>query len=135
MIWTPEEPKYGCMIRIKINSIYHYGIYVSHNEIIQFGFAPMINSIFRESDIKVCTSDIDTFSQGKPIEVAIFTKEEEKKNRTPDKVIEYARSKIGMDGYNILHNNCEHFAYECITGRHYSSLITDAYDIMRYVNA
>ena len=27
-----------------------------------------------------------------------------------------ARSRLGEGGYNILHNNCEHFVNECVFG-------------------
>ncbi|MBR5140488.1 MAG: 4'-phosphopantetheinyl transferase superfamily protein, partial [Clostridia bacterium] len=33
-----------------------------------------------------------------------------------DQIIAYARTKMGTKGYNILYNNCEHFANECVFG-------------------
>ena len=35
---------------------------------------------------------------------------------SPSKTVERARSKLGEDGYNIVFNNCEHFAIWCKTG-------------------
>ena len=33
--------------------------------------------------------------------------------------------------YNILYNNCEHFAYECIFGKKYSSQTDKAKEIIK----
>ena len=55
-------------------------------------------------------------------------RKEKKKQRKPKEVVAYARSKIGMRGYNILYNNCEHFANECVFGKAKSSTVDDVRD-------
>ncbi len=104
------------MIRVALGSIYHVGIYVSDDEVIQFGLAPTQRNLTRDSDIEVLSSDIYTFLAGGFLEVCVFDRREKRKHRKPDQVVEYARSKIGSKGYNIIYNNCEHFANECISG-------------------
>ena len=42
-----------------------------------------------------------------------------------EKTVERARSKLGQKGYNILTNNCEHFAIWCKTGEEESSQVRD----------
>ena len=116
MKWGYKDPSYGDMIRVGLGEIYHVGIYVSDDEIIQFGLAPSMRALLRDSEIEVLSSDIDTFLAGGFLEVAEFDKKEKKKHRSPKEVVAYARSKIGTRGYNILYNNCEHFATACITG-------------------
>ena len=116
MKWLLKDPSPGDMIRVALGGIYHVGVYVSDDEVIQFGLAPTRRSGLRDEDIEVLSSDIDTFLAGGFLEVCEFDKKEAKKNRKPKEIIKYARSKIGMKGYNILYNNCEHFATECITG-------------------
>ncbi len=116
MKWSYTEPSYGDMIRVAVGSLYHFGIYVSDGEVIQFGLPPTRHGDMPASDIEVLASDIDTFLDGGFLEVCEFDKKEKKKNRTPDKIVEYARAKIGTRGYHILYNNCEHFANECVSG-------------------
>jgi len=119
MKWLFKEPVAGDMIRVSFGDFWHFGIYVSDGEVIQFGLAPPQRPTIPDSEIEVLSSDIDAFLAGGFLEVAEFDKKESKKNRKPAEVIAFARSKLGMRGYNILYNNCEHFAMECITGERF----------------
>ncbi len=117
MIWWQTECKAGDMIRISFGNFYHYGIFVSEEEVIQFGLPPFEGLLNRKNeDIAVCISDIDTFSGGKVVEVATPEKSDKKKRLSPKKTIQRAREKLGERGYDILHNNCEHFARYCYFG-------------------
>ena len=109
------------MLRVKTGDIYHYGIFVSEDEIIQFGPTPSERLRMRNDEIKVISTDIDAFLVGGFLEVAEFDKKEKKKNRKPNEVVSYAKASLGKGGYNILYNNCEHFANECVTGQASSS--------------
>ncbi len=119
MKWRPDIPKAGDMIRVEVGSIYHYGIYVSDDEIIQFGEPPIDILTRRDEDIRVIATDICLFSAGKIPERAIAETREEKKRFTNKKTVELARARIGESGYSIIHNNCEHFVYECVYGKKY----------------
>ena len=121
MKWWPKECAFGDMIRVKINSIYHYGIFVSENEVIQFGLPPVNIRSLTSQDTEVLSTDINTFSAGNIVEVGDMDRKEKKKARTPEKIVETARSRIGEKGYDLLQNNCEHFAYECVFGEKFSS--------------
>ncbi len=44
---------------------------------------------------------------------------------SPEETIRRARSKLGEQGYNLLLNNCEHFAFWCKTGVAKSSQVDD----------
>lgn len=116
-----KDPARGDMIRVELGGIYHFGIYVSDDEVIQFGLAPSRRQLLKDSEVEVLASDIDQFLAGGFLEVCEFDRRERKQNRTADAVVDYARSKLGMRGYSILHNNCEHFATECVTGKAVSS--------------
>ncbi len=131
MKWKMKEPSYGSMIRVGLGSIYHFGIYVSDDEVIQFGLAPSRRAMLRDSEVEVLASDIDTFLAGGFLEVAEFDKKEKKKLRSPDAVVAYAREKLGMRGYSILYNNCEHFANECLSGEHISHQADDVRALFR----
>ena len=93
---------------------------VSDEEVIQFGFAPNQHAPVPDHQVVVLASDIDAFLAGGFLEVCQFDRKESKKHRKPRDVVAYARSKLGMGGYNIIYNNCEHFANECVSGEHIS---------------
>ena len=113
------------MIRVGLNDIYHYGVFISYDEVIQFGLPPVARMGLNGDDIEVCASDIATFLSGGSLEVAEFDQAEKDKNRHPDDVVAYARGRLGERGYNILYNNCEHFAYDCVTGKPHCSQTSD----------
>ncbi len=114
MIWETKPPASGDMVRVKLGHIYHYGVFVSDTEIIQFGLAPSARTHVKNSDIEVCASDITAFSCGGEVEVGVF--DEQEKRNTAEQTVALARARLGEKGYHILYNNCEHFAYECVTG-------------------
>jgi len=120
MKWELIDCTRGDMIRVNLGSVFHYGIYVSDDEVIQFGYPPILRNIDKDRIVVVAT-DIATFSCGKIVEVASLTYADKRKRFNPEVVVENARERIGEEGYNIIHNNCEHFAYECYCGIHYSS--------------
>ena len=121
MIWCNRSPVYGDMLRIKAGSIYHYGIYVSENEVIQFGLAPIARPTVKDCDVAVCCSDLDTFRCNAVIEIGEPEESELPLLRSREEIVQCARSRIGEKKYNILYNNCEHFVYECVLGIKYCS--------------
>ena len=123
MTWQKTPPTAGSMIRVESGSIHHYGVYVSDREVIQFGLAPNARPELKDSDIEVLSTDIDTFLNGQCLEVAEFDRKEKKTHPAPEEAVAKARARMGERGYHILYNNCEHFAYECVTGKHYSQQV------------
>ena len=122
MKWEMKDCRRGDMIRIGFGQFYHYGIFVSEDEVIAFGLPPVGDLLTRNSaDVKVLATDIDTFAAGKLVEVAAFDVLEKCRRFSPAKTISLARERIGEGGYNLIHNNCEHFAYECVFGIHKST--------------
>ena len=131
MKWELTEPQCGDMIRIKTGNIYHYGVYVSDSEVIQFGVAPNARAGLKDSEIEVLATDIDVFLNGEYLEVCVLDKKELKTRIPPKKTVELARSRIGERGYNILYNNCEHFANECVMGVRRCSQADDVREFFR----
>lgn len=130
MKWTAKQPAAGDMIRVRLGNIYHYGVYASRGEVIQFGLAPCARPHLKDSEIEVCASDLDTFLCGGQVEVA---EPEQGKDsvRSPEQAVSYARQSLGRRGYHLLKNNCEHFAYECVTGKPYCSQTADVRALFR----
>lgn len=131
MRWLTVEPACGSMIRVQAGSIHHYGVYLSHDEVIQFGLAPNRRPDQKDADVRVLATSLTDFQNGEVLETAVFTPEESADHPTPAEAIATARRRLGEDGYHILYNNCEHFANECVTGKHYSEQVEGVREIMR----
>lgn len=129
MQWIDTTPKYGDIIRTKRQFYYHYGIFVSENEVIQFGLADDVNR--PAEDIFVLKSDIYDFMGYSNIEVAKPDHKERKKMRNIDDIVSTARARIGEGGYNLFENNCEHFVNECVFSEHCSIFLDDVRNRLR----
>lgn len=116
MKWALTEPKTGDMIRVKAGSVWHYGVFVSDDEVIQFGYAPFRRVALKDSEIEVVSTTIDDFLGGGFLEVAELDRKELKTRKRVEETVALARSRLGERGYSILYNNCEHFANECVFG-------------------
>lgn len=117
-IWVQKPPVMGDHIRVKrMHGIYtHHGIYVSDNEVIHFTGTDD-DSIMDSSKNRVISSDLNFFLKGGELEVKEYTDEEFQDLYAPDQIVTYARSCLGDGDYNVIFNNCEHFANVCTLGR------------------
>ena len=70
----------------------------------------------------ILRSPLDEFSRGQPITVVDYPEEE---ISAPGVTVRRAMGRLGEQNYNLLFNNCEHFAHWCKTGRHRSSQVED----------
>lgn len=120
---------YGDMIRTKVSFYHHYGIFVSEEQVIQFGLP---DDPLRAADqIKVLSTDIMTFLQGGELEVAQMDREERRSMYPPEQIVERAKQRLGQGGYDILHNNCEHFVHDCVFGQPKSAFLQDVREKLR----
>ena len=111
MKWELNEIKVGDAVRVNMGIYYHYGICTAEDRIVQFGL-PVIN--INADAVEVCATDIKTFLCGKFAEIMVLDKKELKKANNIETIIKKAEASIGEKGYNILHNNCEHFVNRCV---------------------
>jgi hypothetical protein len=59
------------------------------------------------------------------LEVKVYTVEELEDLFTPvEAIVNWARACLGDEGYNLVFNNCEHFANYCTLGRHHSHQVS-----------
>ena len=129
MNWKEKTPVYGDMIRTKVSFYHHYGIFVSEDQVIQFGLP---DDPLREAEqIKVLSTDMMTFLQGGELEVAQMDRAERKSMYSPEKIVERAQHRLGQGGYDILHNNCEHFVNDCVFGQPKSAFLQDVREKLR----
>ena len=93
------------------------GVYEHHG--IDCGDGSVIH--YRKTgEAMIAQTDYRTFGQGGPI----FTRHQSV-SFIPDVVIERAKSRLGERRYDLLTNNCEHFATWCKTGRSHSAQLTN----------
>lgn len=127
--WVAKTPVYGDIIRTKVQFYHHYGIFVSEEQVIQFGLA---DEPLRSADkIKVLSSNIAAFLQGGEVEVAVPDSAARRQMRSPEQIVEIARGRLGEGGYDILHNNCEHFVNDCAFGEHTSTFLQNVREKLR----
>ena len=112
------KPIKGDLIRVKRKlGYYHYGIYIGHNKVIHYS-APEDDSIFDNRNIEIRKGDLqENFLRGDTLEVNI-----------PYSSFYYrfivckrAKKLLGVHkfrdvDYDLLKNNCEHFANYCYFG-------------------
>ena len=63
------------------------------------------------------------------LEVRIFNSEELSKKRSPSDIVNYAFMQVDkrLGTYNLISNNCEHFANECVFGQAVSEQVEDVF--------
>lgn len=117
-IWVQKMPQKGDHIRVqRMNGLYaHHGIYVSDEEVIHFT-GKDDDSILDWSKPEVIQTDLAYFLKGGILEVKEYTDEEFADLYSPEQIVIYARACLGDKGYNLIFNNCEHFANVCTLGR------------------
>lgn len=120
MKWTVRELKKGDIIRVKLGNVYHYGVFLSEEEVVAFGYPPLPEFQNRQEKVSVLSTDIDVFACQSTVEAPVYSLKEKLIKNSPDKTEQIARSRIGEVGYDLIHNNCEHFAYEAVFNKHYS---------------
>ena len=85
------------------------GLYQHHG--IDCGDGTVIH--YRKPSETIERTSIETFAKGNPVYVAEYG---DGFGYIPDAVVERAESRLGEHKYNLLFNNCEHFASWCKTG-------------------
>ena len=120
--WVKKSPQKGNHIRVIHGPIAHHGIYISDAEVIHF--IDKDNYIILDWEkAEVISSDLDFFLQGGTLEVKEYTPSELDDLYTTEDIVKYARACVGDKGYNLVFNNCDHFANECTLGRFRSQQI------------
>ena len=129
MEWVIKKAKKGDIIRTKVKFYHHYGIFIDEENIIQFGFRD--NSGINPETIAVVSTDIKTFCDSHPFETAKLSLRERLKRKSVKEIVSTAQNSLGQRGYNILHNNCEHFVNSCVFGEAKSTFLNNAREEIR----
>lgn len=125
-VWVEKKPAMGDHIRVNRGLYCHHGIYVSDDEVIHFTGKDGDN-VLDWSKPEVITSDLDYFLKGDKLEVKEYTEDELEDLYPADHIVKYARACLGDKGYNLIFNNCEHFANTCTLGRFISKQVENVF--------
>lgn len=100
----------------------HHGIFIGEDNVVHW--RGELGAILGQEDPPVIEVDkLATFCDGATPIVIEYDKEIDVLERV--EVVHRALSRRGESGYNILGNNCEHFAIWCKTGRHESTQVNE----------
>jgi hypothetical protein len=102
------------------------GIYEHHG--IDCGDGTVIH--YRKPSETIERTSISTFTQGKKVYVRQYPT-----YFLPDAVVQRAENRLGERKYNLLFNNCEHFATWCKTGFNDSQQVRDFVPVISTMNA
>ena len=105
-----EAFRLGTHLQVKRTGYTHHGIYVGNGCVVHYsGFAEM----FKKGKIELTSID-DFIGEAKdlyrvkyPAKCEVFS---------DDEICERALSRLNENNYNLITNNCEHFATWCVTG-------------------
>lgn len=128
-IWVEKKPAMGDHIRVNRGLYCHHGIYISDSEVIHFT-GNENDSILDWSKPEVISSDLDYFLKGDTLEVKEYTDDELEDLYPVDHIVQYARTCLGDKGYNLVFNNCEHFANTCTLGRFRSKQVEKVFSTL-----
>lgn len=108
-----SKAKYGDIIYTKHKLYKHYAIYINDNSVIHYD--GKIDDIWLR---KMCIrkSTMDRFLDGKN-KYYIYNNEA---GYSPKDTVNRAKSRIGEKKFNLIWNNCEHFAMWCKIGKNES---------------
>lgn len=122
LMWEVKKPVFGDHIKVSRGLYSHHGIYASDDCVIHF--APPVNTgAIDPESARIIVTNLSDFLNGGLLEVRSFSLEETKQKRSPQDIINYAFSRVGEGGYNIISNNCEHFANDCLFGKKKSNQV------------
>lgn len=124
-----RKPVCSDQIRVNRGLYYHYGIYLDDNNVVQFGTEDGVEISPKNARVMIVT--LEKFLNGGECEVRDYTKEEETKKRKPTEIVNYALAHLGEGGYDLIKNNCEHFANRCVFGESVSQQVDDIMSLFR----
>jgi hypothetical protein len=96
----------------------HHGIDLGEGAVIHFSGEPT------GSKLTACVmhSTLEEFADGGEVKIRPYAK-----RLDAEETVQRAESRLGECGYNVLNNNCEHFARWCVTDRHASAQVNGVF--------
>ena len=120
--WAHKVPIRGDHIRVDRGMYTHHGIYLNDDEIIHFSSINDDNLL--GTDNSVLRVSLEGFLRSGKLEVKVYSHDDRQDLFPVEEIVNWARACLGDDGYNLIFNNCEHFANYCTLGRHHSHQVS-----------
>lgn len=132
-----EQLHLGSHLSVSRGFYDHHGIYIGNNQVIHYsGFA----EAFNKGSIEQTT--LENFLGGRD-QFTVVNYPSNKVLYTNQQIVERAYRCLGEDHYNLVFNNCEHFACWCVTGEkrseqvrnvmlHSSTAVLSYYALQKY---
>jgi hypothetical protein len=128
-VWLIKQPVKGDHIKVDRGLYTHHGVYISHEEVIHFT-GTGDDSILDWSKNEVIKTDLNYFIRGGQVQVKEYTEDELKDLYPVNHIDAYAKACLGDKGYNLIFNNCEHFANTCTLGRFRSNQVEKVFSLI-----
>ena len=107
----------GSHIAVSRGFYTHHGIYIGGDKVVHYsGFA----QAFKKGAVKE-TSIVDFLGDEDKFKIINYPQSQAVYD--PSEVATRAINRIGEDDYNVIFNNCEHFACWCVTGNYRSDQV------------
>lgn len=106
----------GAHLVVKRKGCTHHGIYIGNGRVIHYA---CFSKAFKKD--KVLETTYSKFADGAIVEDYKLEYKLKVYRYNPRDIIERAKSRLYEDKYNLVFNNCEHFANWCTHGDNYSS--------------
>ncbi|MCE5221191.1 MAG: lecithin retinol acyltransferase family protein [Clostridium sp.] len=132
-IWVRKKPSKGEHIKVDRGLYTHHGVYISNDEVIHFTGSEE-DSVLDWSKPEVIKTDISYFLKDGELEVKEYTDDELQDLYPVEHIVAYARACLGDKGYNLVFNNCEHFANVCTLGRFRSGQVEKVFNLILWRN-
>lgn len=130
-MWSLDKLCFGDHIRVNRGGYYHHGIYASDDCVIHFASKENVGDI-DPLKAKIIITSLSEFSKDGVVEKRIYNQDELNKKRNPSEIINYAFMQVDqrLGTYNLINNNCEHFANECVFGVRFSNQVEDVISML-----
>ncbi|CNI43793.1 NC domain [Yersinia massiliensis] len=89
----------------------HHGIYVGGGKVVHY--AGLANGLSKGA---ICETAIEDFNLNRD-EIIVIKHIDEDVRFSPTAIVKRAKDRLGENEYNLIFNNCEHFATWCVTGK------------------
>jgi hypothetical protein len=105
-----HSPRPGDILYVNRGLYLHYGLYAGDGRVIHF--APLSGGEINAENAVIHETTLEAFSKGGELKID----KKVKASYPREEIVRRARKQIGAKGYNLVFNNCEHFARWCKSG-------------------
>lgn len=106
----------GSHLKVSGGAYSHHGVYIGDHRVVHY-----TGEVGRKRHARVQVDALSTFARGGTVQVVRYAR-----RLSGRAAVERALSRVGESSYDLVFNNCEHFARWCCTGDHASEQVRTA---------